>query len=111
MKITIDFGNPCFEADDIFKLTDNDLNNFYCDENVWNKFNLFFVLEATLHNLQRENNSPAAARCAFLMAYYLYIALTPPASWELAEYYIDLAVNLDAKPEYIQWKKLIHEGN
>ena len=111
MKISIDFGHPYFDEKELFELTLNDLNDFYGDENAVNRLNLFFVLEASLHRLQRENSLKAAARCAFLMAYYLYIALTPPASFELAEYYIDRALEWDETPEYSHWKKCIDEGN
>ena len=111
MKISIDFEHPYFDEETIFGLTLNDLDRFYADENEVNRLNLFFVLEASLHKLQRENSMKAAARCAFLMAYYLFIALTPPASWELAEFYIDRALEWDETPEYSQWKKNIDEGN
>ena len=111
MKISIDFEHPYFDEETIFGLTLNDLDRFYADENEVNRLNLFFVLEASLHKLQRENSMKAAARCAFLMAYYLFIALTPPASWELAEFYIDRALEWDETPEYSQWKKLIDKGN
>jgi len=53
----------------------------------------------------------AAAHCAFLMAYYLFIPLTPPASFELAEFYIDRALEWNETPEYREWKKLIDKGN
>ena len=53
----------------------------------------------------------AAARCAFLMAYYLFIPLTPPASVDLAEFYIDRALEWDETPEYREWKSLIDKGN
>ena len=111
MKISIDFGHPYFDEKAIFEITLNDLNDFYADENAINRLNLFFVLEASLHRFQRENRLKVAARCAFLMAYYLFIALTPPASWELAEFYIDRALEWDETPEYSQWKKNIDEGN
>ena len=64
-----------------------------------------------LHKLQGKNRAKAVARCALLMAYYLFIPLTPPASYELAEFYIDKALELDERPEYRQWKKVIDEGN
>ena len=111
MKINIDFGRPYFDEKTIFELTPADFNGFYADENEVNRLNLFFVLEASLHRFQRENSLKAAARCAFLMAYYLFIPLTPPASSELAEFYIDRALEWDAAPEYRQWKELIDQGN
>ena len=111
MKIKIDFGHPYFDEKAILKLTLDDLNCFYADANEVDRLNLFFVLEASLHRLQDVKSMQAAARCAFLMAYYLFIALTPPASFELAEFYIDRALEWDETPEYRQWKKAIDDGN
>ena len=111
VKIIIDFGHPYFDEKAIFEITTTSLNDFYMGENEVNRLNLFFVLEASLHKFQRENSLKAAARCAFLMAYYLFIPLTPPASFELAEFYIDKALEWDETPEYDQWKKLIDKEN
>ena len=111
MKITIDFGHPYFEENVLLGLTPDDLNCFYADASEVDRLNLFFVLEASLHRLQNEKEMQAAARCAFLMAYYLFIALTPPASCELAEFYIDKALEWDETPEYRHWKENIDEGN
>ena len=111
MKIKIDFSHPYFDENTVFTLTVDDLNRFYADENEINRLNLFFVLEASPHRFQSEKNREAAARCAFLMAYYLFIPLTPPASFELAEFYIDRALEWDERPEYRQWKRNIDKGN
>ena len=83
MKITIDFGHPYFEEEVLLGLTQDDLNCFYADASEVDRLNLFFVLEASLHRFQGEERMKTAAYCAFLMAYYLFIALTPPAqgSW------------------------------
>ena len=111
MKISIDFEHPFFDEGTVTELKPTDLDGFYQRENAVNRLNLFFVLEASLHRLQRENRMKAAARCAFLMAYYLFIPLTPPASVELAEFYIDRALEWDETPEYHEWKSLIDKGN
>ena len=111
MKIRIDFGHPYFEEKELLELALDDLNCFYGDANEVDRLDLFFVLEASLHRFEGKNSMKAAARCAFLMAYYLFIALTPPASFELAEYYIDRALEWDETPEYRRWKKNIDEGN
>lgn len=107
MKIKIDFGCPYFDEETIFKLSH--LDDFYTDENDVNRISLFFVLEATLHKFQGKNSVKAAARCAFLMAYYLFIPLTPPATYELAAFYIDKALELDERSEYRHWKEAIDE--
>ena len=111
MKISIDFSHPYFEEQAIFTLTPADLDGFYADEDEADRLALFFVLEASLHRFQSGDRLKAAARCAFLMAYYLFVPLTPPASCELAEYYIDRALEWDATPEYSQWKERIDKGN
>ena len=111
MKISIDFEHPFFDEGTVMELKLTDLDGFYHRENEVNRMNLFFVLEASLHRLQSENRMKAAARCAFLMAYYLFIPLTPPASVNLAEFYINRALEWDETPEYREWKNLIDKGN
>ena len=111
MKIRITFEGPYFAEEFILALTPHDLDDFYVEVNEVDRLDLFFMLEASLHRFQRENRRKAAARCAFLMAYYLFVPLTPPASLELAEFYIDQALAWEDTPEYRQWKKLIEEGN
>ena len=111
MKITIDFGHPYFEEEVLLGLTQDDLNYFYADASEVDRLNLFFVLEASLHRFQGKERMKTAAYCAFLMAYYLFIALTPPASFELAEFYIDRALEWDETPEYRRWKAIIDEEN
>lgn len=111
MKINIDFGRPYFDERFISKLTLNDFDCFYADENEVNRLSLFFILEASLHRLQSQSSLQAAAYCAFLMAYYLFVPLTPPASHELAKFYIDRALEWDESPEYRQWKEIIDRGN
>lgn len=111
MKIQIDFEYPYFDETAILKLTLNDLDCFYADASEVNRLNLFFVLEASLHRFQSKKCMKAAARCAFIMAYYLFVPLTPPASSELARFYINKALELDETIEYRQWKEAIDKGN
>ena len=111
MKIEINFEHPYMNENTIGELTTDDLDCFYTDADEVDRLNLFFILEASLHRLQSKENWKAAARCAFLMAYYLFTPLTPPASYELAKFYIDKALEWDEIPEYLQWKETIDKGN
>ena len=111
MKINIDFEHPYMDEKTMLELTLADLDCFYAAETEVNQFNLYFVLESSLHRFQKQKNRKAAARCAFLMAYYLFTPLTPSASLELAEFYIDKALEWDETPEYRQWKEIIDKGN
>ena len=110
-KIKIDFEHPYIDEKTLFELTLNDLDCFYTNSNEVDQLNLFFILESSLHRFQDQQNMKTAARCAFLMAYYLFVPLTPPASLELAEFYIDRALKWDETPEYHQWKEIIDKGN
>ena len=111
MKIEINFAQPYMDGKTVTALTIDDLDRFYSAADEVNRLNLFFVLEASLHRLQDRGDRKAAARCAFLMAYYLFTPLTPPASCELAEFYIHKALEWDEMPEYRQWAKMIAKGN
>lgn len=111
MKLRIDFETPYFGEEMIGSMTPEDLNDFYAEADETDQLNLFFVLEASLHRLLQENRPAEAAHCAFLMAYYVFVPLTPPASGELANYYIDKALELNTISEYQEWKSLIERGN
>ncbi len=111
MKIEINFEHPYMHEKTIGELTIDDLDRFYHDADEVTRLDLFFILEASLHRLQGNGNRKAAARCAFLIAYYLFTPLTPPASHELAEFYINKALEWDEMPEYRQWKEIIEKGN
>ena len=111
MRIEINFEHPYMDEKTIMELTTEDLDCFYADADEVSHLNLFFIFEASLHRLQGKGNRKAAAQCAFLMAYYLFTPLTPPASYELAEFYINKALELDEAPEYRQWKEIIDKGN
>ena len=109
MKVKIDFEHPYFDEKIIFELTLDDLNCFYADANEVNRLNLFFILEASLHKLQDRKNVKASARCAFLMAYYLFVPLTLSNLAELSGSILT-ALN-DETSEYRQWKERIGKGN
>ena len=103
MKIEINFEHPYMDAKIIEELTIADLDCFYADADEVSNLNLFFILEASLHRLHGKENRKAA--------YYLFTPLTPPASHELAEFYISKALEWDEIPEYRQWKEIIDMGN
>lgn len=111
MKIEINFEQPYMDEKTVMELTTKDLDYFYAAADEVSRLNLFFILEASLHRLRDKGNRKVAARCAFLMAYYLFTPLTPPASYELAEFYVNKALEWDEMPEYRQWKEIIDKGN
>ena len=85
MELTVDFGNPVFD-----------------EQAAW---------EASFRRHLEAGRAELSAHLAFLTAYYLFTPLTPPASWELATYYIREALRLHPAQEYREWCALIEKGN
>ena len=110
-ELKIDFGNPFIGEDQLEKLTANDLNRFYASASELDKLNLFFVLLNSLHLYEESGRVEQAAYLSFLTAYYLFVPLTPPGSCTLALHYIENAIRLDPKQEYMEWQALIRKGN
>lgn len=111
MELYIDFSAPVLPAETASALQMSDLNDFYGSASDFDKSNLFFVLLTSLHHYEDAGDRPLAAQLSFLAAYYLYIALTPPGSQELALHYIRRAIALHPTPLYQEWLGLIEQGN
>lgn len=110
MRLTIDWSHPIIAAEDVLKIQTADCDDFYVSAHEADKTNLFFVLLASLHHY--EHICPEkAAHLSFLLAYYLFVALTPPGSAELASHYLRLALTLNPRPDYAAWLPIIAQGN
>ena len=73
--------------------------------------NLFFLLLNSCHRYLDRGERERAARLCFLMAYYLFVPLTPPGSQPLAMHYIRRAVELHPLEEYRKWQAWMERGN
>ena len=88
MKLAINWSEPVLPEEDIPQITPSNLDGFYMNASDLDKSNLFFVLLASCHHCLDRGRRELAARLCWLMAYYLFIALAPPGSMELALHYI-----------------------
>ena len=111
MKIRIDFDEPIIKNDEMVDIQPEDLDDFYLNASDFDKNNLFFVLLASLHYYEDTDDTVKAAHLSFLTAYYLFISLTPPGSFNLALHYINKAISLNHLAEYDEWLALIEKGN
>ena len=111
MELKIDFGEPIIKEELVLSIQATDLNDFYVTASDFDKSNLFFVLLTSLHHFEESNDTQRAAHLSFLIAYYLFILLTPPGSFYLALHYINKAISLNPISEYKKWLELIKEGN
>ncbi|OUO36504.1 hypothetical protein [Flavonifractor sp. An306] len=109
-SIELNYENPVFSEEEVCKMTTGSLEGFYGEtQNSYKQYELFFALLNSLHHYLSEGKKEVAAKISYLIAYYLHIALTPIANLELASYYIEKAIELDARQEYLKWKVAIDE--
>lgn len=111
MVIVIDFEKPIIESNIVLEIVPKDLDDFYKTSSDFDKSNLFFVLLNSLHFYEGNGNTRKAAHLCFLIAYYLFVSLTPPGSCDLALHYINKAILLNPISEYNKWLELIKKGN
>ena len=111
MNLSIDWKNPVFDNATVLKIQPRDLDTFYCSATDLDKGNLFFVMLTSMHHYESLADSYRTAHLCYLMAYYLFITITPPGSWELAMHYIQKAISLHPCDEYREWFTLIQKGN
>lgn len=111
MTLKIDFDQPVFSSEITDRLTTADLDDFYVNSAEIDKLNLYFCLLASAHHYQSEAKFPKAAKLYFLIAYYLFVPLTPPGSEELAMYYINKAISFNPLPKYKDLLSIIEKGN
>ena len=111
MRIQIDFGEPIFPVAIAQQISPNDLNDFYCTASDFDKSNIFFMLLASMHHYEDQQQTELAAHLSYLIACYLFITLTPPGSGNLALHYINKAIELNPCEEYLDWLKLMNKGN
>ena len=111
MKIRIDFANPLICREQLEILSANDLNDFYGDASDFDRTNLCFVLLNSIQYYEKLGDERLTAKLCFLLAYYLFVPLTPPGSASLAQHYVEKAIDLDPREEYREWLELIRKGN
>lgn len=110
MKIEINYENPILLEKNVHEMSTEVLNDFYAEtQNSYRQYELFFVFLNSLHYYLEEGKKEVAAKISFLIAYYLFIALTPIAHLDLALYYIDKAIEMNSKTEYIQMRNAIED--
>ena len=111
MTNLIDFSNPILDKPTAEQLTTTIIDDFYVSEDVYNKFNLYFVLETSVIFYEKSGDMALAAHLSFLAAYYIFYALTPPGSYELALYHMNNAVRLNDTKEYREQLEIMKKGN
>lgn len=84
-EISLDYKNSILSEEKILKISENEVNDFYAKtQNSYKQYELFFLLLNSFNSYLDEGKTSVAAKAAFLLSYYLYIALTPIAYLDLA---------------------------
>lgn len=109
--VEIGHDHPVLAKGAALAVQPSDLDDLYAAAAECDRTDLFFVLLASIHHYESSHDAAEAAHLNFLAAYYLFVALTPPGSSDLALHYIDRAIALDRLPLYDEWRALILKGN
>ncbi len=109
--IKIDFNIHYLEKKEVMCITQRELIDFYGSASKDDRYNLVFVLMNTFNVNKQENAEDCAAHTASLLAFYLFVLLTPCGSEEISMYYINEAIKLNPSKENQELKVLIEKGN
>lgn len=111
IKKYINYDNYIIPVDKIMQLSITDLEDLYNQEDTFYKYNIFFILLNEYIILKEQKLVDELAHVCYLLSYYLFIPLTPPASEELAEFYAKEAIYYNGIDKYKDWLKYLKEGN
>lgn len=103
--------NFIIPVNEIMKLNERELGSLYAENDESTKFNVYFILLNEYHYLEQSNNFEESAHVCYLISYYLFHLLTPPASEELAMIYAQKARTIHDIPKYHEWIEEVEKGN
>lgn len=110
MSFKINTDDPVIKEEDVLEISLVDLDAYYVEtQHSYKQYDLFFVLLSLFNRYLDSGKKDIAAHLSFLMAYYLFMPLTPAESLDLAYYYIKKAVELNPRADYVQWRNSIAE--
>lgn len=104
------FGHPILSQEEAESLHPCNLNDLCTPIKELDEINFFMLLTSYHHHLDRGRRE-LAAHLAFLMSYDLFMPITPPGSCPLALHYIQRAIDLNPLEDYLEWERLIQQGN
>ena len=96
---------------DILKVTPELLDDLYFDKTESEQTNVFFILLNEYYYLKNKKLLKEVAHVCYLISYYLFVPLTPPASEELALIYAEKAIEFDKILKYDEWLEYVKKGN
>ena len=105
------FGHPILSQEEAESLHPRNLNDLCTSTEELDEINFFFMLLASYHHHLGRGRRELAAHLAFLMAYDLFILITPLSSCPLSLHYIRQAIALNPLEDYLEWERLIQQGN
>lgn len=93
------------------ELTEKDLDDLYAYSKDIDKMNVFFHLLNQYIYLKQCDAKVETAHICYLISYYVFTALTPPHSEEIAMEFAKMAVQYNNDIKYQNWIEEIKKGN
>ena len=104
------FGHPILSQEEAESLHPCNLNDLCTSTEELDEINFFMLLASYHHHLGRGRRE-LAAHLAFLMAYDLFILITPLSSCPLSLHYIPQAIALNPLTVYLDLHRPLQQGN
>lgn len=111
IKNYFSFYSEPIPVENIVLLTEDILNDLYAASSEVDQLNIFFHLQNEYFFLKNAEKVSETAYLCYIISYYIFTALTPPHSEELALEYIKEAIRLEPKEEYRDWLEIVKKGN
>ena len=111
IKQYFEYESECIPKEIVLQVDEQILDDLYASSDIFEKFNVYFHLQNNFFNLYNNGNYKEAAYICYLISYYLFVALTPSHSEDLAKEYAQKAIKMDSCPKYLEWLDEVKKGN
>jgi len=111
IKKYFDYHSSVIPSEKVMELTEKDLDDLYAYSKEADKMNTFFHLLNQYIYLKQCDAKVETAHICYLISYYVFTALTPPHSEEIAMEFAKMAVQYNNDIKYHNWIEEIKKGN
>ncbi|EOD00947.1 hypothetical protein [Caldisalinibacter kiritimatiensis] len=111
IKKYFDYYSSVIPIERVMELSENDLDDLYANSKEIDGINVFFHLLNQYIYLKQHDAKKETAHICYLISYYVFTALTPPHSENIALEYGKKAIQYNNDTKYKEWIEEILKGN
>ncbi|TCW33334.1 hypothetical protein EDC21_12216 [Thermohydrogenium kirishiense] len=111
IKKYFDYYSSVIPIESVMELSENDLDDIYANSTDIERMNVFFHLFNQYIFLKQQDANKEVAHICYLISYYVFTALTPPHSENIALEFAKKAIQYNNDEKYTEWVKEVLRGN